>query len=489
VVTKSGIHLANGSQDIARVISMGCGHYLALEVQADYLATCPGERYVRLWARADSQTDEIVRRWIQQGVNFDHIIPWNEPNIESPTMGYGNIAAKFLEVKHAIDGLAAGDPAIVHWPALAPTKLYRELAGDWIHAANQADIVDVHAYGSAAQILEIVDWYHSVLPDKELLVTECNPGAGNRFDQQWWAQEYLKLITEANKRPWLRGCIGFIWEWHNPDVSLPTTVNWKDQPIEAAVREFNLSNISNSSGGSGEPMSIAVAICPSNQIQNVSPINPAYNEKGGMDYLARILESTMKNAGINARAFIGDADRGTDLTNLRVQQNAAANWIVGQNAAAKLTLNLHTDSGTTSHTFGIFAPRTGEASQRCADVISEAVQRVLGTSTRQVFSKLGTVEYNEYLFATLAKSTAMLIELRTHTVKSDMDALYAKPVLLAEAITQAVLLLGGGAGQVVGTDPTPTIADLQAQLKAANERADYNLQVLRTIRSLAEKAQ
>ncbi len=45
-----GIHLANGAQDITRVISLGCHHHLALEMQADYLSHCPGERYLEVMA-------------------------------------------------------------------------------------------------------------------------------------------------------------------------------------------------------------------------------------------------------------------------------------------------------------------------------------------------------------------------------------------------------------------------------------------------------
>lgn len=459
-MTKAGVHLANGSQDIARVIALGCGHHLALEMQAEYLAQCPGENHMRLWRKASDDLDTILATmhfWWQSG--WRSLIPWNEANIESPEMSYSQIAAAFIALS---DALQPREGIVLHWPALSPSRGYRERAADWLPAARLADIVDVHAYGSAAQILEILDWHHSQLPDKEILLTECNPGAGNGFDQAWWATEYLTLLAEADKRPWLRACIGFIWQWHNPDMTLPTTVDWIDQPIEAAVRNRPKEE---------SAVSIAVAILPSNQIQNVSPVQPAYNEKGGMDFLAQTLEATMRAAGINAKAFIGAADTGASVANLITQQDKAAEWIVAQPQTAKLSLNLHTDSGTVSHTFGIFAPRTGEASERCADVISEAAQRVLGTETRRVISKLGAVDYNEYIFATHAKSVAVLIELCTHTLQRDMDALYSRLNQLAQAITEAALLLGGGAGSAPATtDYRAECERMRAELAAATAR-------------------
>ena len=232
-----GIGLANGWQDIERVKSLGCDHYLALEGQADYLAHCPGERYLRLWHKPDEDPIQVQERYREYKNVTRHLIPWNEPNLET-SLSYPAIVYAFEWVKGIID-----KDAILHWPGLAPIGDYRERADEWLAGAEMADIVDVHAYGGAAQILEIVDWYHSVLPGKELLITECNPGAGNVFNQDWWAQEYLTLTTALLDRPWVIGAIGFIWEWHNPvnergePIVLPTTVDWKDQPIERVVRE------------------------------------------------------------------------------------------------------------------------------------------------------------------------------------------------------------------------------------------------------------
>lgn len=225
-----GIHLANGEQDVGRVISLGCDHYLALEMQAHYLAQCPGNRYVRLWnSPKDDLSDMVAKARRYDGIT-DHIIPWNEANIETD-LSYRAIAEAFLKFRQMV-----GPDVVLHWPALSPSRGYREHAEEWLPAARAADVVDVHAYGTCEQMLEIVDWHHQVLPDKELLVSEFNAGAGNTFDQAWWAGEALRFLEALQERPWVRAAVGFIWEWHHPDVALPSTVNWKDQPIETAVR-------------------------------------------------------------------------------------------------------------------------------------------------------------------------------------------------------------------------------------------------------------
>lgn len=226
-----GIHLANGPQDIQRVVSCGFDHYVALEFQADYLVQCPGKHYLRLWHYAHQQAEEIMASVLRWADVVDHIIPWNEPNIESAHLGYRGIADKFL----ALLGRVAGK-CVLHWPALSPRQMYRERLGEWREAAMQAPVVDVHCYGTCEEMLEIVDWYRAALPGKKLLVTEFNFGAGREVDPNWWAEEALRFYYALYERPEVLGACGFIWRWHDPDVPLETPVDWEGQPIEAAVR-------------------------------------------------------------------------------------------------------------------------------------------------------------------------------------------------------------------------------------------------------------
>lgn len=227
-----GVHLANGEQDIARVIRLGCHHHLALQYQDGALSCCPGRKYLRLWHFAHEPVEDIARDAKRWGAVFPDVFPWNEANLESPQLSYAEIGAKFLAYHRAI----SGSGLISHWPALSPAFRYRECIGEWREAAMAADVVDLHCYGTAAQMLEIVDWYRQQFPNKELLISEYNAGAGNWFDQEWWAREALVFMTALLDRPEVIAAIGFIWQWHRPDMALPTTVDWIGQPIEAAVR-------------------------------------------------------------------------------------------------------------------------------------------------------------------------------------------------------------------------------------------------------------
>jgi len=229
-MNKYGIHLANGAQDIQRIVSCGFTHYLALEMQVDYLAQCPGERYLRLWNKPGDDAIDIadgIRDYL--GITTD-IIPWNEANIETD-LSYAEIAACFNEVCDVIDG-----DVTLHWPALSPSRYYQAYVAHWLPAAERADVVDVHCYGTCEEMLEIVDWYRRVLPGKPLLITEFNFGAGRQVDPNWWAQEALRFYAALYERPEVMAACGFIWKWYNPDIALPTTVDWQDQPIEAVVR-------------------------------------------------------------------------------------------------------------------------------------------------------------------------------------------------------------------------------------------------------------
>lgn len=450
-MTKAGIHLANGPQDIARVVSLGCGHHLALEMQAEYLAQCPGERYIRLWNRPGDDPIDIadsIRDYL--GITR-HFIIWNEANIETD-LSYQQTADCFTRARQIIGG-----DVILHWPALSPSRGYRERAADWLPAARLADIVDVHAYGSAAQILEILDWHHSQLPDKEILLTECNPGAGNGFDQAWWATEYLTLLAEADKRPWLRACIGFIWQWHNPDMTLPTTVDWIDQPIEAAVRNRPKEE---------SAVSIAVAILPSNQDCNTGTI-PGYSEMGGMmGQLGPRVQTALRQRGVNAYMFETkpESKDAVPLQNLHAQCRAAKKWLDGVPEPVKLALSLHTnavgkDKTPFSHTAYLW--ETDEA-RRLGEAVAKRVQAALGTK------QLISIKSDRYVYQVdLEPFVSGLLEVCAHDYRPDLDALYAKVDAVAEAIADGILDYVGRPDVV---DYRAECERMRAELAAATAR-------------------
>jgi len=183
---------------------------------------------------------------------------------------------------------------------------------------------------------------------------------------------------------------------------------------------------------------IALAVFPALQAYN------RYAKYGSDEWSAmawqadRMVEQAIAR-GINARAFHRPSDTASATTQLVAQQDEGYAWLMAQPQSRKIGVNFHTDSGDFSHTFGIFAPRTGADSQRMADVLSRKVQAVLGTADRRVFSKLGTTDYDTYIFATHAKVPAVLLELCSHQHERDLDALWTAGSGLAMAMVDGVI--------------------------------------------------
>lgn len=470
-VNKYGIHLANGGEmDLERVVSLGCSHYLALEGQAEALAQCPGARYLRLWDkgflhRPAAETAANINAWAARG-DWD-LIPWNEANLASelddppaaPEV-YRAVAARYCELLPLV-----ADSSRLHFPAWSPSGGYREALPLWREAAMAAPVVDVHAYGSASEMFEIVEWYLAALPGKRLLVTEYNPGGGRWFDPAWWAQEAVTFVRCLYSRPLVLGAVGFIWRWHNPDMYLPQTLDWRDQPIEAAMRAAYKANVEETP----MPAKIAVALCPSNQDRNISPVNPAYNEAGGMAWISPLIEAACAKLGILAKwipATLESKDA-YHLAGLRTQQRAANAWLDEQDAALKILVSYHTDSGTASHTFGIYASSTGPDAAAIAGAIAQEVSRAMLTQSVEVFERRGDIDFNTYVFAQAARYPAVLIELCSHQSAKDMAMLFSQPATCAEAIARGIARWAG----LPVVAPAPTVDKAEARRAALLEIA------------------
>ena len=228
-------------------------------------------------------------------------------------------------------------------------------------------------------------------------------------------------------------------------------------------------------------MDIALAVFPALQAYN------RYAKYGSDEWSAmawqadRMVEQAIAR-GINARAFHRPSDTASATTQLVAQQDEGYAWLMAQPQSRKIGVNFHTDSGDFSHTFGIFAPRTGADSQRLADILSRKVQAVLGTADRRVFSQLGTTDYDTYIFATHAKSPACLIELCSHQHERDLDALWAAGSGLAMAMVDGVIEWAAPAV----TDWRAEAERLRQQLETATAaNANYRA-YLQNIRQLAD---
>jgi hypothetical protein len=129
---------------------------------------------------------------------------------------------------------------------------------------------------------------------------------------------------------------------------------------------------------------VAIALVPSNQDQNPGATHN-YHEAYGMNDLAGILHDELAIRGIKNEIFSGDefgyesSDK-HDLEGLIKQTKAAAAWLDSQEDETKLAIHLHSDSGTSAHTLGIYDGRYeyehNQNSQRLATELARLCQSV-----------------------------------------------------------------------------------------------------------------
>lgn len=218
-----------------------------------------------------------------------------------------------------------------------------------------------------------------------------------------------------------------------------------------------------------ESKSIALAVFPALQAYN-RYVKYTSDEWSATRWQADRLVEQARAKGINVKAFHRQSDIPSSTAQLQVQQDEGYDWLMAQPETVKIGLNLHTDSGTISHTYGIYTTRWDARSHSLADALSIAVQRVLTTQSRAVFAKLGTIDYNTYLFSTRSKegSIPVLLELCSHQSERDLDALWAAGAGLSAALVDALIAWVSG---------TPDVADVQTQL----DNALAKLSAIRTI--------
>jgi hypothetical protein len=218
---------------------------------------------------------------------------------------------------------------------------------------------------------------------------------------------------------------------------------------------------------------IAVALFPSNQDRNISPIIPAYNEAGGMGWIANLIAAGVVGKQINLRVFAG-ALESTDkplpngkpsYTALQNQLKEGYAWLPKQPEPIKIGLHMHTDSGEYSHTWGIYSHLKDPRGIALIYAICSRVHKFLGTSEFNCFDYYGGNNYNEYYFATLcpAGCIPVMAELCTHTVDRDIRRLW-------ETSGQVAALIIEGLEWFAGSDQPMCLSQV-AELQAKN--ADY----------------
>ena len=245
-----GVHLPNRRLEpgeLDRILALGCHSYLLFIVEPDsdtaywagitdqILTRYPGATvHVRIERRGtlDPHGDAhlIARAAAVFGSRATTVRCRNEPDQETPGLTYllwaGYLAelgrALPSEVRERVAVPAIGAPLDPRYPA-------------WIEAsaagarAGGLSILDVHAYGTAAEIAGTLATVRRYWQGR-LLVTEANPGAGRVFTGAEWAASLPSVMQAAREHNAEAVCL-FLWYWERPDVSsLPSHLNVRDYP-------------------------------------------------------------------------------------------------------------------------------------------------------------------------------------------------------------------------------------------------------------------
>ncbi len=351
-------------------------------------------------------------------------------------------------------------------------------AQDWAEARRNhwagADAIALHCYFTKAgwSIWHGTRWtqFWNAEVDPPVLITETGIDAlGAEGGTPGWklsgisGEEYVALLAaydaELQRHPEVLGAMVFTagptsdWEAFSVDDLAPQLIaDTPDTPYDT------------SHDTRGSMKSIYVACCYS--LQDGNRYVPAgilgNNEYRAMRWLTEAkLVPMLQAVGVNARAF-GDYPESQDdpkgsLSGLHLQMQQAKAWLDTCPAdALPLVPSLHTDSGTTPHTFGIYGCASSERSfdtQNIAAALAEHAAAAFGHAEWHAFCQRGGTNYTAYVFwCDTVPHISVLIELCSHQAPADLDVLYNAPDAVVQALVAGILAY---AGQPV---PTPTPA-------------------------------
>lgn len=349
---------------------------------------------------------------------YQNIKSWrvrNEPNIESPGRTPDDWYRYNCDLAEGTSDsiklfIGAISPGISGWL-------------DWFRASVKAQTgfsgIDAHIYGNPQEFENTLKIIRDIY-DGVLYVTEYNFGAGREYDLQQYANDWPKILDICNQYK-VDLCSVFIWEWINPDSSLKTTVNVKDTPMESALKQT--------------PQSVSgmrVAIVPSNQDKNL--INGGGNEMVQVEEFCKILLAQAP-ATITAKLFTPKPESADtyEYEGLHLIQKEVDAW------NPDLALNIHTDSGYFTHT-GTYSDGSDIIKKLCAELCRRLQQFFNGPCAQG--------NYYDYIFASIA-APAILLELGSHQLKSDIEVLKFNGAGVAYQIWQGVQMIFGNQTDVL----------------------------------------
>lgn len=108
---------------------------------------------------------------------------------------------------------------------------------DWQAWVRPAGHHACHAYGSFAEMRDVVAWFLANTAG-EVHVTECNFAAGRTVDVDAWANaELLPFLDWCSGQPRVASVAYFAWRW-DQSASLPTSVDARGTAVETVVRDW-----------------------------------------------------------------------------------------------------------------------------------------------------------------------------------------------------------------------------------------------------------
>lgn len=208
-------------------------------------------------------------------------------------------------------------------------------------------------------------------------------------------------------------------------------------------------------------MTKSIAIIPS--VQRNAGLN-GYIEGNGMRAVAECTRSLLSRiSGYEATIlWPGLEDDYQQLPKLHRQQRDAEVWLGARSGsyAEKLALNLHSDSGATSHVYGLYGVASDgvrRESYKLAAAIAPAVARRMSIRQVWVTSRIGNLNYSNYVFYANQKYISALIECGSHQNAHDVDLLVHHPDVVARGIVDGVMVYFGDSAKAGGKSGQPGI--------------------------------
>lgn len=405
------------AQDARRIADLGTQHLLDLH---HWIGRSTGLQnvHMRVDVRGDDYNGFADARLVTDLYNqYQNIKSWrvrNEPNIESP----GRTPDDWY--RYNCD-LAEGTPDNV---ALFIAAISPGPSGwiDWFRASVRArhgfSGIDAHIYGNPQEfettLKQIRDLY-----DGRLYITEYNFGAGRPYDLQKYADDWPAILALCNQYN-VDLISVFTWKWINPDVPLPTSVDVIDTPMETAMKQTQV------------PTGMKVAIIPSNQDTN--PVAEYGNEMVQVTEFCKVLLAQAP-ATITAKLFTPEPESADtyEYEGLHLIQKEVDAW------NPDLALNVHTDSGYFTHT-GTYSDGSDIIKRLCSELCPRLKQFINGPCAEG--------NYYDYIFASIA-APAILLELGSHQIKSDIEILRINAAGISYQIWSAVQMIFGNQTEVL----------------------------------------